>query len=44
MLPFIIRRLLWMVVLLLIISFLTFLIFFTLLAWALKKEFWKDVH
>jgi peptide/nickel transport system permease protein len=30
MLPFIIRRLLWMVVLLLIISFLTFLIFYTL--------------
>jgi peptide/nickel transport system permease protein len=30
MIPFIIRRLLWMVVLLLIISFLTFLIFYTL--------------
>src|SRR5215210_991702 len=30
MLPFIIRRLLWMVVLLLIISILTFLIFYTL--------------
>jgi peptide/nickel transport system permease protein len=30
MLPFIIRRLLWMVVLLAIISFLTFLIFYTL--------------
>src|SRR5919197_842818 len=30
MVPFIVRRLLWMVVLLLIISFLTFLIFYTL--------------
>src|SRR6266480_2261203 len=30
MIPFIIRRLLWMVVLLLIISFLTFVIFYTL--------------
>ena len=30
MIPFIIRRLLWMVVLLLVISFLTFLIFYTL--------------
>jgi peptide/nickel transport system permease protein len=30
MIPFIIRRLLWMVVLLLVISFLTFIIFFTL--------------
>ena len=30
MIPFIIRRLLWMVVLLLVISFLTFVIFYTL--------------
>jgi ABC-type dipeptide/oligopeptide/nickel transport system permease component len=30
MIPFIIRRLLWMVVLLLVISFLTFIIFYTL--------------
>ena len=30
MVPFIIRRLLWMVVLLLVISFLTFVIFYTL--------------
>jgi ABC-type antimicrobial peptide transport system permease subunit len=30
MIPFIIRRLLWMVVLLLVISFLTYVIFYTL--------------